>query len=250
MELAALKAQLAAQQAELTALKAVTSPTSSPPRPRTLTFECEDVPVEQASPDTPSARSILIEATPGSQVPAMVAAPLSSAERTSIQDEIKCVESALAALGPSSSLTSVRTELTEHLQSLRNRLHQSKSLADRKESLVLAIERKEAICTKASEAKAAAVAALDAATAFELESIQSKQALETELGQLEELIRAELAAEACPSEPSQDAQAVNLLHEIVAAQAAGRPTDALLASAASLIATAAPSSLAGDPSKI
>ena len=147
-EIKKLRALLATQATAATAPAAVPPPAPLPPRPRTVALETaeEEVDVfpEAYTDPVTLPTSPLMLAASTSEVPAMIEAPLTAAERDHLAGQLSAAEAAHEALKPVAGLEAECTRIATHIQCLRRRLHRAKPLSERRVALAAAAERRAA----------------------------------------------------------------------------------------------------------
>ena len=208
---------------------AETQPTP-PPRPRTIANAADacDVDGDMQEPDDEAkvvTLSPLDRAGLGSDVPSMVEAPLSTAERHELTQQLKAAETGLEALKDIPGLEPQREAIQSHILGLRNRLHRAKPLSERRTALVAARDRRAAQRDQALQDEAAAKMALAAARETATAAEASLEAMNGELAKLDDLIAAEVAADPSSAAGEQAVDPLELLRQAFAAHASGGALD-------------------------
>ena len=226
-ELAALRKKLAAQDKELQQLRppAAKAAPAAPPRPRTLAdpdaSKDQDSDAVLTDAEPPQAASPLAKAAHGSDVPAMVEAPLSAEERKTLAAQLQAAEAAHGALVAVPGFESQCKEIEHKIAALRQRLHRAKPLADRRAALAAAQTRRRAQLEQARVDAAAAQRALAEAEASVATAEQQLQTMSAELANLDALIEAEMAA----APGVEHADPLMLLRQALAVQMGGGKMD-------------------------
>jgi len=240
LELATLRTQVATQAKELESLRR-TQLAPQCPQPRLRTVDVNDDENHVDVVPEPADISPEIEASPGSQVPQMVELVLTDEARANLHHEIEHLHSAVNSLQGVTGLEDIKCQLKQRLQELRSQLRRAKPLADRKAALVAGLQRKNAACSAATTAREGAEAALAQARVVERQSLDARDEMAKELDALEHLIQAELVAESPDVQRPADLEILGMLHQALAAFAAGQAPPLEWCSAASALVASAQS---------